>query len=82
MSQSLCSFKRAVAINYSGGDQTLSLPGKGLYISSAGNLVVRLRSGSSDTTLTGLLVGTVYNFEVVAIRQTSSTAAGLVLYTE
>lgn len=82
MSQSLSSFKRAVAISYGGGDQTLSVPGKGLYISTAGNLAVRLRSGATDTTLTGLLVGTVYNFEVVAIRQSGSTAAGLVLYTE
>lgn len=82
MSQVLRPFNRAVAISYGGGDQTLALPGKGLYISTAGNLVVRLRGGATDTTLTGLLVGTVYYFEVVAIRQTGSTAAGLVLYTE
>lgn len=82
MSQVLRPFNRAVAISYGGGDQTLSLPGKGLYISTAGNLAVRLRGGAADTTLTGLLVGTVYYFEVVAIRQTGSTAAGLVLYTE
>ncbi len=82
MSQPLSTFNRAVAISYGGGDQTLESPGRGLYISTAGNLVVRLRSGSADTTLTGLLVGTIYPFEVVAIRQTGSTAAGLVLYTE
>lgn len=82
MSQSLSSFKRAVAISYGSGDQTLAIPGKGIYISSAGSLVVRLRSGASDVTFTGLLVGTVYNIEVAIIRQTSSTAAGLVLYTE
>ncbi len=80
MSEQLTRFNRAVAINYAGGEQILAAPGTGLYISTGGNLVVRLRSGSADTTLTGLLVGTVYNFEVVAIRQTGSTAAGLVLY--
>jgi hypothetical protein len=80
MSEALTRFNRAVAISYGGGDQTLAHPGTGLYISTAGNLVVRLRCGVADTTLTGLLVGTVYDFEVVAIRQTGSTAAGLVLY--
>ncbi len=82
MSRELSRFNRSVAISYGSGDQVLTIPGTGLYISTAGNLVVRLRCGAADTTLTGLLAGWTYDFEVVAIRQTSSTAAGLVLYSE
>jgi hypothetical protein len=80
MAERLSRFERSVAINYASGDQILTAPGTGLYISSAGNLVVRLRCGTSDTTLTGLLAGKTYDFEVVAIRQTNSTAQGQILY--
>lgn len=71
---------RSVPIDYSAADQTPSQPSRGLFISSAGNLVVRLRCGTSDTTLTGLLAGKTYDFEVIAVRKTNSTAAGLLLY--
>jgi hypothetical protein len=76
---SLTTHPRSVPIDFSVADQTLSEPGTGLYISTAGDLVVRLRSGASDTTLTGLLAGKVYDFEVVKIVKAGSTAAGLVL---
>ena len=75
--------KDAVAISYGGGDQNLGAtrgPGRALYISSAGNLVVRMTHSATDITLTGLLAGTIYPISVALIRQTNSTAAGLVLY--
>jgi len=80
MSQPIQSFDRSVAISVGGGDQTLAAPGRGVYISTAGNIVCRLRNGAADTTFTGLLVGNVYNFEIAIVRQTGTTAAGLILY--
>lgn len=80
MSQPLQSFDRSAAISYGGGDQTLAIPSRGVYISTAGNLTCRLKNGATDTVFTGLLVGWVYNFEITIIRQTGSTAAGLVLF--
>lgn len=80
MSQPIQSFDRSIAINVGGGDQVLAAPSRGVYISTAGNIVCRLRNGASDTTFTGLLAGNVYYFEITAIRQTGTTAAGLVLY--
>lgn len=77
----LQSFNRAVAISVGGGDQTLAIPGKGVYISTSGTLVCRMRCGTSDTTFSSLPVG-FHNIEIVAIRQTGTTAAGLVMYTE
>lgn len=70
----------AAAINYSGGDQVLTKASRGLYITTSGNLAVRFVDDSGDVTLTGLLQGQWYPFAVAIIRQTSSTAAGFVLY--
>jgi hypothetical protein len=39
-----------------------------------------MRSGAADTTLAGLVAGKVLDFELVAIRQTGSSAQGLLLY--
>ncbi len=68
----------AIAINYSGGDQAIVVPARGLYISGAGNLVVEMLSGDA-VTLTGLLAGVVYPFALRKIIQASSTASGLIL---
>lgn len=66
-------YKRSIAINVGGGDQTPTLPSAGLYVGGGGNLVCRMRNDTADTTLTGLLVGTVYQFEISIIRQTGTT---------
>jgi hypothetical protein len=76
---SLSTHPRSVPIDFAAADQTLSEPGRGIYISGAGDLVVRMRSGATDTTLTGLLAGKVYDFEIVRVVKFGSTAAGLVL---
>ena len=69
----------AVAINYSGGDQSLAKYCRGVYISTGGNLAVRFADDSADVTLVGLVAGQWYPFCLAIIRQTSSTAAGHVL---
>jgi hypothetical protein len=71
---------RSIPIEYSSGDQVLASPGKGLYISTGGTLVVRLRSGNADTTLSGLVAGREHAFEVIKIVKVGSDAAGLILY--
>jgi hypothetical protein len=71
---------RSVPIDYSAADQILAAPGRGLFISTGGSLVVRLRSGTADTTLSGLVAGREYGFEIVRIVKLGSDAAGLVLY--
>lgn len=70
----------ATAISYGGGDQILTKASRAIYISTAGNLAVRFADSAGDVTLTGLLAGQVYSFALAIIRQTSSTAAGVVLF--
>jgi len=73
--------RRAVAISYGGGDQlfTTGIP-YGVYIATAGNLVVRLSGDSADRTFSNMNAGQIYPLEVAAIRQTGSTAGGLALF--
>lgn len=73
------SARDAVAISYGGGDQVLTNPGRGIYISGSGNLAVRLVDASVDTQFNGLLAGVVYPFMVAIIRQAGSSASGVVL---
>ncbi len=63
----------AVAVDYSGGDQTLTTTARGVYVGGAGNLRVDLIDGST-VTFTALAVGNVYRFAVRKIYQTGSTA--------
>lgn len=68
----------AVAIDYSGGNQTLAVEARGIYISTAGHLNVTMRDGQT-VLFSNLAAGQVYPFGVTAILQASSTAAGVVL---
>ncbi len=72
--------RRAVAIDYSGGDQTLSEPCRALYIASAGDLVVLLSGDTATATFTDLLPGMIYPLSVIKIIQSGSGAAGLALF--
>lgn len=74
------SARSAVAIDYSGGNQSLSGPCRAIYIATAGNLVVRLSGDTANRTFTGLLAGNIYPLSVVTIVQASSTATGLALF--
>ncbi len=69
----------AVAISYGGGDQTITVPSRAVYVSTAGDLKVDMLDGTT-VTFTGLLVGMIYPIRFTKIYQTGSTATGLVLY--
>ena len=67
-----------VAIDYAAADQVLTVPGRALYISGLGNLVVETVGGDT-LTFTGLLAGLIYPIAVRKIIKAGSSAAGLVL---
>lgn len=67
-------------INYGGGDQKLANGSRGLYIGTAGNLALRLVDSTADQTYSNLPAGFILPVCVAIIRQTGSTAAGLILY--
>jgi hypothetical protein len=68
------------AISVGGGDQTLTQGSRSVYVGTAGNLVCRLVDSTADVTFTGLLAGQVYPFAIAIVRQTGTTAAGVLLY--
>ncbi len=67
-------------INYSGGDQVLTNVSRGLYIGAAGNLALRLKDSGADQTYSNLPAGFILPVCVAVIRQTGSTAEGIILY--
>ena len=69
----------AIAIDYSGGDQTITVPARRVYIEvAAGNLKVDMLDGTT-VTFTALPIGQ-HEMRITKIYQTGSTAVGLVLY--
>jgi hypothetical protein len=68
----------AVAIDYSGGNQTLSTEARGVYVGTAGHLKVDMADGTT-VTFSNLAAGNIYPIAITKIYQTGSTAAGLVL---
>lgn len=75
---SLESSRSATAVSIGGGDQTLSIPSRAIFVGGAGNLVCRLAGDNDDTTFTGLTAGSVYPLQVTIIRQTGTTATNMV----
>jgi hypothetical protein len=67
-----------VAIDYSGGNQTPSVPVRGVLVTTAGALSVVMADGTSGT-ISGLLAGVVYPLAVATVVQSGSTAAGFFL---
>lgn len=76
------SARAAAAINYGGGNQVLANGSRGIYITTAGTLVLTLVDDTPGTSQTyaGLAVGTVYPFCVAVIVASGSTAAGIILF--
>jgi len=68
----------AVAIDYSGGDQTLATTARGVYVGTAGHLKVDMQDGTT-VTFSNLAAGSIYSIAIRKIYQTGSTAAGLAL---
>lgn len=76
---SVAPFVDAEAINYAGGDQTLSTCSRGILITGgSGALKVDMISGAT-VTLSGLTTGQVYSVCVKKIYQSGSTANGFIL---
>ncbi len=80
MSNQLERFNRSIALDVAAADQTLAIPSTGFYCQTAGVLVCRLRADAADSTFTGLLAGTVYNFEIIKVVKASTTVAGRLLF--
>jgi hypothetical protein len=71
--------RAAVAINVSGGDQILTSYARGVYVSAAGNIVGRLADDTADQTFANLVAGLYYPFCFALVRQTGTTATGVLL---
>lgn len=67
----------AYAIDYSGGNQTLTGRVRGVYVGTSGHLKVDMAGGTA-VTFSNLPVG-FHPMNITKIYQTGSTAAGLVL---
>jgi hypothetical protein len=68
----------ALAIDYSGGNQTLTGVVRGVYVAVTGHLKDDM-AGGNTVTWSNLPVGQ-HAMEITKIYQTGSTASGLVLY--
>jgi hypothetical protein len=67
-------------ISVGGGDQVLAVCSRYLYVLTTGAVVVRLADDTADTTLSGLLVGTMLPLAIAVVRQTGTTATGVLLF--
>lgn len=72
--------RSGAAISVGGGDQVLSVCSRWVYIGTTGNLVVRLADDTADITLSNLPAGVMLPLAVAIVRQTGSTAVGVLLF--
>lgn len=69
------SARGSVAIDVSGGNQTLPAGVRGIYVGTTGNLKVDLPDGSSPT-FTNVAAG-VFPVQATKVYQTGTTASGM-----
>ena len=74
------SARSGTAISVGGGDQVLGVTSRWVYVGSNGNLVVRLADDAADITLTGVTAGQLIPLAVAIVRQTGTTAGGILLF--
>lgn len=72
--------RKGAAISVGGGDQVLDVCTRFLYVATTGAVVVRLADDTADTTLSGLLAGTILPLAIAVVRQTGTTATGVLLF--
>jgi hypothetical protein len=72
--------RSAAAISVGGGDQILTKYARGVLITTSGTIVGRLVEDTADQTFAGLVTGNVYALCFALIRQSGTTAAGLLLF--
>jgi len=73
------SARRSVALDVSGGDQTLAEVCDGFHCNTAGNVVGRLQGDSADGTF-AVLAGVPYYHRFKSVTQSGTTAAGRFFY--
>lgn len=66
------------AVAITGSDQVFTVPVRGVYVATAGNLECTMSDGTTPTFI-GLLAGMVYPFAVTEIRDAATTITGHVL---
>lgn len=74
------SARSGAAISVGGGDQVLAVCSRFLYVATTGAVVVRLADDTADITLSGLLAGTILPLAIAIVRQTGTTATGVLLF--
>lgn len=72
--------RSGTAISVGGGDQVLGVCTRWLYVTTTGTVVVRLADDVADTTFAGLVVGTMLPLAIAIVRQTGTTATGVLLF--
>jgi len=72
--QALTGFSSFVAVNYSGGDVTLTTVCRGVVCSTSGTLVCRMEDDSADVTLY-LNAGQPYPYRIKIVRNSGTTAS-------
>lgn len=67
---------RDIAVDISGGDQTLSEACRAIYVGGAGNIALRLAGATADSTY-AVTAGSTIPISVKIFRQTGTTATGV-----
>lgn len=68
---------KAVAIDVSGGNQTLGTGCRAFYVGGTGDLAVTMHGGG-DATFVGLPAGTILPINAATVLQTGTTATGII----
>ena len=68
----------AAAVTPSDGTDLPTAPTRGLYVGSAGNLVVNMAGGGASVTFTGVPAGAILPIRVDRVLATSTTASAIV----
>lgn len=66
-----------VLVDYSGGDQTFTVPVRGFHVNTAGNIKADFANGTTGTL--AVLAGSFYPYAITKVYQTGSTFAGYAL---
>lgn len=69
--------EKAVAIDVSGGDQALPTSCRALYTGAGGDIAVTMHGGG-NVTFVSLDAGAIIPISVSAVRQTGTTATGVI----
>lgn len=69
--------ERAIAVDVSSADQEFPLGFRALYVGGAGDVAVTMKGGG-DITFTGILAGSILPIGASVIKNSGTTATGMV----